>query len=190
MLIIVALALLVLLGQYLWFYVFAKAEGLVFAPARTPVLAVVDGGEAVRVPAGEVGRFELTLGAHRVRLQLGGASLAHALTIKAAHERIVLPVAAPQCFATLDVTTSHYQRSSQAGQPPSLPLLTDRHTEAEPFALPANVFFSQQDLPERANAQAGVYLFRPVACQLLGLPNEDLVKTIEAQGVLQTPLSR
>ena len=173
--IILALVLLAFLGQYLWFYVFGKAEGLVFAPPRAPVLATVDGGEPVRVPAGRVGTVPLTQGAHKVKLQVGGASVEHVVTVQAAYERIVLPALDPQCFVTLDVTTSHYQRPSQAGQAPALPHVTQRHTEAGPFKLPATAHLSEADLPDRTQDQTGAYLFRPAACALLSLSDADLL---------------
>ncbi len=120
-------------------------------------------------------------GFRKVGAHLGedsGGSIQHQLIIETGHDQFGLPVLAEQCFAALDVTASLYQRTAGAGQPIRLPHVSRRYREQEPFRIPRNYYYREQDLPDSTKETVGVYLFLTLPCSHLDKPDTDLVRAL------------
>ena len=177
LIIVLILVALAFVGQLLWIAFYGKGAALVFAPKKTPVMVVVDGSEAVRVPAGGFLELKMSTGDHSLRLELGSGSIEHRITIKTGNELFGLPVIAEQCFAALDVTASLYKRAA-AEQPKRLPHVSKRYREQKPFQIPLNYYYREQDLPPSTKETVGVYLFLTLPCGLLDKSDSELVRAL------------
>jgi hypothetical protein len=184
LIIVLVLAVLGVAGQFVWLHYYGDGMGFVFAPARTPVQVQLDGSTVIRVPAGDVRAMALPRGAHRIRIELAGASIEHELTIEGDQDNFALPVLAEQCFVTLDVTRSHYAKGGKS-RGAQAPYITKRNRRSEAFRLASGHFYRESDLPETTQKSVGVYLVRELPCSRMHLADDLLLESLGYAGAVK-----
>ncbi|MCH9686745.1 MAG: hypothetical protein K0V04_35255 [Deltaproteobacteria bacterium] len=155
---LLAALVLSMVGAFIYFQTKApEGQVVVLAPGE-PVTISVDGGPEVTLS--ERGRHAawIGVGQHTVRI-LGDAP--RELTFEVTHRRTtIVPVADPQCYATLDVARSAYDMGG-AAHPPRL---VRTHETAKPFELTRGHYTSMANIPERRTSGTSVLLLRSASC--------------------------
>lgn len=146
-----------LVGTYVYFATRPPTGEIVILGPGREVTVQIDDGPSVSVAAKGRHVAEVSAGSHTVTVE-GEEPREVSVPEKKA---MVVPVAAPQCFATLDVTLSAYDVGGQP-RPPRV-VRTERATQ--PFALTSGHYTSMADIPEKRTSGASVIVLRSASCQ-------------------------
>lgn len=156
---LLALFVLSLGGAYLYFSKLPPSGEAVFLAPGEPVTLSIDGGPAVQVPAKGRHEAKLGVGPHTVEV-VAPSKLERTFEI-AKHETVVVPVVQTQCFATLDVSLSHYD----LGGKQHAPRLVRTNSADAPFRLTSGLYTSMADIPASRTSGASVIVLRSASCK-------------------------
>ena len=156
---LLALLILSLGGAYLYFSNLPPSGEAVFLGPGVPVTLSIDGGPPIEISA--KGRHEAKLGTgpHTVEV-VAPAKLERTFEVEL-HATVVVPVLAEQCFATLDVSLSHYDLGGK--QRP--PRLVRTNSADVPFPLTSGHYTSMSDIPETRTSGASIIVLRSATCE-------------------------
>lgn len=150
-------------------YVFTgSGEVIVVGPARRRVTVVIDEVNVGELKPGEQRRFELSHGAHELRL----GDTIWEVDVDRWYRR-VLQVGA-QCFVVFDVTNLLYElRGGREARAVWDRPVRETHFAIEPFELPERTFLDGE-LPARMEYQERANVLREVPCSMKDAPEEAL----------------
>lgn len=146
-------------GAYLYFSNLPPSGEAVFLGPGVPVTLSIDGGPPIEVSAKGRHRAKLGAGPHTVDV-VAPSKLERSFEV-AQHETVVVPVLAKQCFATLDVSLSHYDLGGK--QRP--PRLVRTNSADASFPLTSGHYTSMADIPETRTSGASILVLRSASCE-------------------------
>jgi hypothetical protein len=156
---------------------YGKGEALVIAPAGHPLSVVVDGGPTAAIAGGAYRRFTLPQGIHSFAITdaTRGTTVTRNVETNAGNSHKLVSASDDQCFVSLDVALSHYsvEKGKTGGRKPSVHQRF-KNTQ-KPFELFRDTRLSEDELPKKVGATAGVYLLRDTPCAALAAPDGELV---------------
>jgi len=133
-------------------------EFVVLGPGK-PVTVSVDGGPPIEITAKGRHAETLPLGTHAIKVL---APDAREVSFEVQERKTtIVPVLSPQCFATLDVTMSHYEVAGDS----RAPRLAGVKTADAPFVLTPGHHTSMAALPKRRTSGASVLVLRSATCE-------------------------
>lgn len=156
---LLALFVLSLGGAYLYFSNLPPTGEAVFLAPGEPVTLSIDGGPPVEISAKGRHEAKLGVGSHTVEI-LAPTKLERTFEISE-HKTVVVPVIATQCYATLDVSLSHYE----LGGKQRAPKLVRTNSADAPFPLTSGHYSSMADIPDQRTSGAQVVVLRSASCE-------------------------
>lgn len=155
---LLALFVLGLGGAYFYFSNLPPTGEAVFLGPGEPVTLSIDGGPPVELSAKGRHEAKLGVGPHTVEV-VAPAKLERTFEISK-HKTVVVPVLAKQCYATLDVSLSHYE----LGGKKRAPKLVQTNRADAPFPLTSGHYTSMADIPDQRTSGAMVVVLRSASC--------------------------
>jgi len=159
-------------------YLLGWAQGLLLAPADSPVSAYVDDRYPIELAAGRGVQIRVGQGDHRVRFVWPDGQ-EHTATLEPSHgfQTWVIPAAADHCQVVLDVGTYFYGALSPDSRR-WIPTI-DGTGRGEPFSVVVSqVVFHSDELPEHLDSDSEIHLARELPCDALELPAALLVRSL------------
>lgn len=155
---LLALFVLGMGGAYFYFSNLPPAGEVVILGPGEPVKVSIDGGPPVEISAKGRHKADLGVGSHTVKV-LAPAELERSFEITK-HKTTVVPVLSTQCYATLDVSLSHYD----IGGKQRAPRLVRTNSADAPFELTSGHYTSMAELPDKRTSGATIIVLRSASC--------------------------
>ncbi len=171
------LGVLMLCAGGVWFLL-GWAQGLLLAPADSPVTAYVDDDDPVELAAGRGLQVRVGQGEHKVRF-VWPDGREHTADLEPTHgfQTWVIPAAPDHCQVVLDVSTYFYGALS-ADSRRWIPTV-DGTSRGEPFSVTVSqAVFHSDELPEYLDSDSEISIARELPCEALELPAPLLVRSL------------
>ncbi|MEM7156595.1 MAG: hypothetical protein AAF799_27355 [Myxococcota bacterium] len=146
-------------GAYFYFSNLPPVGDVVLLGPGEPVKLSIDGGPPIEISAKGRHEAELGVGSHTIEV-LSPAKLERSFEITE-RKTTVVPVLSTQCYATLDVTLSHYD----IGGGKRAPRLVRTASADDAFPLTAGHYTSMAEIPEKRTSGATVMVLRSASCE-------------------------